>query len=67
MQKLSKQLSDIALGNYWSDNVLKQAAESTLLDSEERELLKLYAKGVRYTGIFHDIQEISVKLFNKGV
>ena len=65
--KLSEQLSDIFLGKCWNDLALRRAIESPLVDEEDRILLKWYAKGIRWQTSFHDMQEISVKLFNKGV
>ena len=65
--KLSQQLSDIFLGNCWNDLALKRAIECPLVNDEDRILLKWYSKGIRWETSFHDMQEISVKLFNKGI
>ena len=65
--KLSQRLSDIFLGKYWDDLALRQAIKSPLVSEEDRILLKWYAKGIRWETSFHDMQEISVKLFNLGV
>jgi hypothetical protein len=61
--KLSKQLSDIALADYWHEQPLKQALACDLLDSDDKDVINLALNGIID---FHSLQQVSVKLFNLG-
>ena len=62
--KLSEDLSNIALGEYWNDRVLKDAMNTGVLNSDDVATLALALHGIVK---LHDLQHISVKLFNKGL